>query len=172
MKGLKAALGVLEDIDIIENFETVTNLKHTELFFDEYIRNRCMRQLKERLADHKAEARSALKSLQGTLAQTETLIKKYDSNSVDERIVQYLTGINESMEKLIDFRLHALDRIERIKSFANEFEEIQFLLLVLAETSADYIPRRAAEKVVQSFPLTPRTLDGLKQGNGSDLFTQ
>ena len=172
LKAIKSALGVLEDIDIVENFETAVNSKHTLLYFDSNIRDRCMTQLNKRLSEYISEARKALESLESTISHTDMLRSKYESNRVDECIIQYLSGMSESMKNLIDFRLHACEKIERVKSFANEFEEIQFLLLILSETSADYIPRKAAEKIVRSFPLTPRELDSVRAGNGADLFTQ
>jgi hypothetical protein len=170
LKPLRASLGVLEDIDIVEDFENVYGLKDGALFFNEQIKERCMRTLRKKLEEHFVEARGALRSLETTHAHTESLLARYKDSGMDSGIILYVEGMSMSMKKLLQLRKYACDRIEQISSFTKEFEEIQFLLLILSESSEDYIPRRAADQVTHLFPMIPRNFEAVRAANGKDLF--
>jgi hypothetical protein len=158
VKAIKSAIGVFEEIELIENFESFFDLKYNSLIFDSDIREKCLVQLHRRLETYLAEAAKALATLHTTASFTEELTKK----GMDRVAVCYIEGMVHAMEKMLVFRETVLNRIKQIKCFSKEFEEIQFLLLLLSETSEDFIPRKAADTVVQDDPLIPRTLEDVR----------
>lgn len=156
VKNIKAALGIFEEMEIIENFEAFFGLRHNSLLIDNRIRDTCTRVLRNRLDAYFAEAEKALKTLQTTLRHTESLGSKQSVGSVSE---QYISRMVIGMKNLLELREKSLSRLKKVESFSKEFEEIQFLLLLVSETAQDYIPRLASSDL----PLVPRTLEEVRE---------
>ena len=172
VKSLKSAIGVFEEIDIVEHFSEVMGIDHTNLAYNENIRNRAKTQLTKRLNVYLDECDRALVSLETTLDHSKALKERLGGKStVHASIITYIEGMIRGMEKILSVRKSACERVKAIKSFPKEFEELQFILLILAETAEDFIPEAAARSIANTFPLCPRTLESVKARNGRDLFT-
>jgi hypothetical protein len=172
VKSLKSAIGVFEEIDIVEHFSEVMGVHHTNLAYNENIRNRAKTQLIKRLNVYLDECDRAVASLETTLTHTKSLKERLGGKAtVHASIISYIQGMIRGMEKILSVRKSACVRVKPIKSFPKEFEELQFILLILAETADDFIPETAARSVANTFPLSPRTLESVRARNGRDLFT-
>ena len=171
VKSIKSAIGVLEEINIVNNFESILGLTQKSLVINDYIRRKSLEQLNSRLDSYMKEADRALDSLQSTVTHARSLVEKWRSLNFDEVVIRYVEGMIEGMEELLQVRKSAGSRIAKVQSFENEFEEIQFILLILSETCEDYIPETAQRAVHTEFPLFPRTLEGVRSNNGREMFS-
>jgi hypothetical protein len=99
------------------------------------------------------------------------LIQKWTSLNFEKVVIRYIEGMIGGMTELLVVRKAACGRITRVESFEKEFEEIQFILLILSETCEDYIPGTAQTAVHEEFPLFPRRLEDVRRNNGRTMFS-
>ena len=167
IKSIKAAIGVLEEIELIENFEAILGVTGVSLVVNDGIRERGIANMRVRLDTHLAEAKRALDSLATTQRATTAFATKI---AQPPQLVKYVQGMGQAMERLLTVRRTCLAKIGEIKSFSKQFELIQFYLLILSETSENYVPHFAEAQVGAIHGLFPTTLDGVKEDGGMNIY--
>lgn len=171
IKSIKSAIGVLEEINIVDNFESILGLTQRSMVYNDYIRKMSLEQLNIRLGTYLQEAERAISSLESTITHAQSLIEQWTSLNFDKVVIRYIEGMIGGMTELLGVRKAACVGISKVKSFEKEFEEIQFILLVLSETCEDYIPETAQMAVHEEFALFPRTLEDVRRNNGRTMFS-
>ena len=171
IKAVRAALGALEDMETVSHFPSILGLKHNSLAFDDHIKNRAVGAINLRLQKHLQEGETAIQSLEKTVEHIHALLSGKLS-TMPAPVRAYCTIMASVMSELIALRIKVLQRIAQVRSFNEEFDQLQLFLLVLSETSENFVTSRAAAAVVREFPGTPTTLEELKQNGGKNLFTK
>jgi hypothetical protein len=170
IKSFKAAVGVLEEIELVNNFKLIMGIEHNCLAFSENIRDQAVNKLKARFEKHVEEAEKSIESLESTVrAVADAKNKVPKSVARLAEITAYLDGMIEGMNKLINMRRPMLSQLRLVDSFSKSFDEIQLDLVILSESAEDFIPALAAGKV-KIYSFAPVTLAGVCEDSGKNLF--
>ena len=159
IRHFKAILGVFEEVELVRNFKSIVGIDVPKHVAQSGIKN-----LETLIESHKQECLKSINSFQTTIKATQDLLAKCQASGTPPFVCKYIEAMISGMREVVSVRETILKKFEseiiKNSSFSESFDSIQFYLVILSETSGDYLPALAAESVDPRSVAT--TLEGLK----------
>jgi hypothetical protein len=156
---VKSIIAVWEDLEVVQSIPGKGTVWLEKSVLESSITN--LR--KTKLTKLISEGETCIASLERTRDACDKLV----TDRADVR--QYLRGMSEGMSRLIAMRrkiLHALEH--EVVSFSSQFNLLSLFLVMISETSEDYIPRVASDRALPC--IVAHTLEKVQEEARADIL--
>lgn len=179
LRYLKTCIGVLEDLDTIANMTSIIPSALGSVWFTPEVESKCNEKLREKFSSalkHMEDCvRVHLVTRDAVVRYKETLNATNEYSKLLDEVITYLSAMESAMTLLVESRRKILDRIKSTYppiSFGKNFEELSVFLLLVAETTDDFIPYTASSALIEKCVpwRVPRTLEDVRQDDARNLF--
>jgi hypothetical protein len=179
LRYLKTCIAILEDLDTIANMTTILPGASGSVWFTCDIEEKCSDRLRMKF---QAALKNMDECLRVHLVTRDAVVKykkmvseKTGSSRTADEVVMYLDAMESGMTLLLDSRRKIIEKIKSAHppiSFGNFFEELSVFLLIVAETTDDFIPYTASSELISKCVAwrVPRTLEEVREDDGRNLF--
>ena len=179
IRNLKSLIGVLEDMDTIANMNSILPNSRGSVWFSREIEKKCLHNLTEKFNNTLKQLEESLRIHNVTKDAIKTYVDRvrasHNASDQLEQICAYLEAMHEAILHLIECRQKILKRIKSAYppiSFSKNFEELSLFLVIIAESTEEYIPDHACSVLLSRSAnwVVPRTLEQVRRDDGRNLF--
>ena len=161
---LKSIIAVLEELEAVRGLPTLLpELQRNNLVFNSDVCDRAVKNLHSRFSKNISHADQVLASMAKTV---EHVSKLAQDAQYPEAAREYLFDVGRAMAQLVESRKTILANIRNLDtlSFSKNFDQLSFYLVLVGETSEEFIPQTCWRRGV------PRTLGGIRENEGGAIF--